>query len=316
MSPPVLFKKVKRNNKKRVVLRAAAILLIGSVLGFFAAGLWSLTWNDRVFTVRYELASDKVDSGFRVLLITDLHLREFGEGNSMLVARARDAAPDIICLGGDMIETYASYEQDEAFVSLVKRLVEIAPVYIGIGNHDALAFYSWCERTDMEMTSFGGVTNLTRAVEEAGAVVLEKGFEDIEINGEKVRLGGFYPFAFRDEGDTDESWESRRVFLEDYCDTELFKLMISHRAVSFYKEDAPENWDIDLVVSGHTHNGVVALPGIGAIWENEGFFPKHSRGMFHEGKLNIVVCAGLDGHGCIPRVFNPPEIVVIDVKAK
>ena len=86
MFPPVLFKKVKRNNKKRVVLRAAAILLIGSVLGFIAAGLWSLTWNDRVFTVRYELASDKVDSGFRVLLITDLHLREFGEGNSMLVA--------------------------------------------------------------------------------------------------------------------------------------------------------------------------------------------------------------------------------------
>ena len=306
---------MKRQKKKGAVLRATAIFVACAVAAFVIAGLISLTWNSRVFTVRYEVASDKISEGFRVLLISDLHLREFGENNSLLVARAAEAKPDIICLAGDMIESYATCEQEDAFVDLVRRLLEIAPVYIGTGNHDALAYYTWVTRgAGAELMGFGDGTELKQKLEDAGAVFLEKSYEEIEINGCAVRIGGYYPFAYRNEYDSDESWNDRRAFLEDYCDTDSFKLMISHRPEGFISKDGPAEWNVDLVLSGHTHNGVVALPLIGAIWTNEGVFPRHDRGLFHEEYFDMVICGGLDGHGNIPRVFNPPEIVVVDVK--
>lgn len=306
---------MKRQKKKGAVLRAAAILVACAMAAFVIAGLISLTWNNRVFTVKYEVSSDKLSEGFRVLLISDLHLREFGKNNSLLVARAKETKPDIICLGGDMIESYASWEQEEAFVDLVRRLLEIAPVYIGTGNHDALAYYRWTTHgPGAEILAFGDSSELNEKLTAVGAVMLEKSYADIEINGQRVRIGGFYPFAYKTELESESSWAPRRAFLEDYCDTDSFKLMISHRPEGFISEDGPAEWDVDLVLSGHTHNGVVALPLLGAIWTNEGIFPKHDRGLFHEECFDMVICGGLDGHGNIPRVFNPPEIVVIDVK--
>ena len=51
---------------------------------------------------------------------------------------------------------------------------------------------------------------------------------------------------------------------------------------------------------------------IGLIAPNQGFFPKYARGQSQIGAMTEIV-----GRGLVldwkPRVFNPPEIVVVDI---
>lgn len=297
--------------KPRLFVLLAAMLIL---LGFASAAIVSILLNCRLTVADYETPSEKIETGFRIALISDLHRESFGENNGELVALVARQKPDIICVAGDMLEKNHTAEEDDAFVLLMERLLEIAPVYIAAGNHD---YPAYCVRPVMLGAEYGGMegrSELTERLENAGAVFLESEYVDTEIKGNSVRIGGFYPFAFRFEYDTDESWREREGFLSDFCDTERYKLMLSHRPDTFIYEDAGSSWEIDLVLSGHTHNGVVSLPfGLGAIWTSEGLFPKHDRGIFELGSMNMIISAGFAGNRGIPRVFNPPELVIADV---
>ena len=299
--------------RKRVLL---ALLLCAAlfVLGVGVAALLSLRWNNDITVSNYELRTDKLTESVRIVLISDLHRKKFDETNQLIVDRAAEQQPDIICVDGDMLEHFNSEEQIGALVSLIERLCAIAPVYFAPGNHDYDVYCEYAGRLEKEYVFQGPPSEVRGRIEEAGAVYLESEYVEAEANGQSIRIGGFYPFAFLSKEDNDFTFRQRSVFLEDYCDTEEFKLMLSHRPDSFIFGDAAEAWDIDLVLCGHTHGGVVRMPfGLGAVITDEGLFPKHDMGFFSEGKLNMVITSGLDGHNGFPRVFNPPEIAVIDL---
>lgn len=293
------------------------IALGAFILGVGIAALLSLRKNGDISVSNYELESEKVSAGFRIALISDLHRTKFDETNQLLVDRTAEQRPDIICVCGDMLEHYNTEEQKEELVSLFERLMDIAPVYFAPGNHDYDVYCQHAGRQGGEYVYQGPASAARRRLEETGAVFLEAEYRDIQVNGQPVRIGGFYPFAFKTEDDNDFTFRQRSAFLEDYCDTGDFKLMLSHRPDSFVFDEAGTEWNIDLVLSGHTHGGVARLPfGIGALFSAEGLFPKHDMGFFSEGNLNMVITSGLSGYKKIPRVFNPPEIAVIDVEPK
>ena len=310
---PIRSQKSSRRGSPRVGL-IVFLCLAAVLLGFLIYALISLGWNDSIVTAYYETRCEGIEKGFRIVLISDLHRKKFDETNQTLVNLAASREPDIICVDGDMLEKDHTAGEDEQLRYLLERLNAIAPVYFSAGNHDYTAYCVCAEKTESEYAGMRGRSDTLDLLESTGAVFLESAYADVEINGERVRIGGFYPFAFRSAYDTDESWEKRRAFLEDYCDTDRFKLMLSHRPDTFIYEDAGSAWEIDLVLSGHTHNGVVALPfGLGALWTSEGLFPEHDRGEFDLGSMRMIITSGFAGNRGIPRVFNPPEIAVIDV---
>ena len=72
----------------------------------------------------------------------------------------------------------------------------------------------------------------------------------------------------------------------------------------------------DLVVSGHAHGGQVIIPHIlnGLYAPNQGLFPKYAGGRYTlaDGNTEMIVSRGLCKN-ILPRVFNPPEVVVIEL---
>ena len=72
---------------------------------------------------------------------------------------------------------------------------------------------------------------------------------------------------------------------------------------------------IDLVFAGHAHGGQVRIPGIGGLFaRGQGIFPKYTAGLSKEGTTTMAVSRGL-GNSTVPmRIFNPPEIVVMELK--
>ena len=300
--------------RKRRVRLFVLLPLIAAAAFFLIYALISMTWNDTITEAHYSISSPKLNSAVRVVLISDLHRKQFDETNQTLVDLIAEKEPDLICVDGDMLERDHTEEEDTKFVELVERLVGIAPVYVSAGNHDYMAYCTSARRLQKEFDGMLDRSELVDRLEAVGAVFVEEEYRDTVINDNNIRIGGFYEFAFLSKYDTEESWARRKPFLEEFCDTDSFKLMLSHRPDSFIYEDGGNAWDIDLVVSGHTHNGVIALPfGLGAIWTGEGLFPEHDRGLFDLGKMKMVITSGFDGHGLVPRVFNPPEIAVIEL---
>ena len=91
--------------------------------------------------------------------------------------------------------------------------------------------------------------------------------------------------------------------------------MLSHRPESFVLGEASVTWNIDLVLHGHAHGGQVVLPFVGGLWAgDQGFFPTYVHGMYEKDLLSILVTSGLGTNKkAIPRLNNPPEVVVLNL---
>lgn len=78
------------------------------------------------------------------------------------------------------------------------------------------------------------------------------------------------------------------------------------------KEYADEQ--IDLVLSGHAHGGQIRLPFIGGlVAPNQGILPKYTAGLYEEQNTSMVVSRGLRNSIIPQRIFNRPEIVVVQL---
>ena len=71
------------------------------------------------------------------------------------------------------------------------------------------------------------------------------------------------------------------------------------------------------MLCGDTHGGVIRIPGLGALYSrNFGFFPEEKNAMiygkYQRGDSQVIVSSGLENRNPF-RIFNQPEIVIVDV---
>lgn len=126
-------------------------------------------------------------------------------------------------------------------------------------------------------------------------------------------MGHAFPF-----GRTMEEFESsdEYVFLKDTENTDLPTIVLAHMPDTFIFNGAHNYWsNIDFVVSGHTHGGVVRLPFAGGLYAPmQGFFPEYDHGFYKLGEeMEMVITSGLSSYKFIPRFLNLPEICVLNL---
>lgn len=247
---------------------------------------------------RYTYSNEKMEQTFTIVQLTDLHNYEFGSDNTRLLTCIRKEAPDLIFMTGDMLDD--SMGSTDVVLHLVEEAVQIAPVYYSLGNHEI----SYTEKYDKDQTFY-------QQLRETGAVVLDKEYVDTIIAGQEVRIGGVYGYVL------DHEWQdgSEQRFMEEFQDTDRFKILLSHIPEGLLLWKSMEHWDVDLVFSGHVHGGQVRLPFIGGLFNpEEGWFPTYTKGMYKCGNGTMILSAGLGSSRGIPRVNNLPEIVVCEVE--
>lgn len=256
----------------------------------------------------YKIRSSKIKETTKIVLISDLHNNQFGKVNKRLADEIRKQDPDLILMDGDMLNEDGKDAQTA--ISLVKRLTKIAPVYYALGNHENV----YKKHKDK---------NLCQKLEEAGARVVDKEYEDLTVKNNKIRIGGLYEYAFAVDGEGNMSKKDIpskvRNFLMDFEDTDAFKIMLSHRPDSFIFGQAADTWNIDLAASGHAHGGQVRIPGKGGLYgADQGWFPKYVDGIHHFKTVkNMIITRGLGSDKeKLPRFHNIPEIVVIHLEKR
>lgn len=287
---------MKKMEPKKIVRGILIILVV--LLLMCLTSLW-LSYNYLTIS-NFIVKNSKITKAFRIVLISDLHDYQFGNGNKKLVKRIKEQSPDFIVMDGDMLN--GNSENDEVIVTLVNKLSEIAPVYYSYGNHE----YYYID---------AGHDDLQQDLENAGATVLNHQIIDITVNGNSIRLGGLYEYGFETGMQSEEDNAQAISYLEKLVNTDRYLIMCAHRPESFYCWNWADTWGLDLVLSGHLHGGQVIIPGIGGLYSSlDGFFPRYDYGQYKLGNSDMLITRGLSSNRkVLPRFNNPPEIVVVDV---
>lgn len=292
--------KKNKSKKKRIMLILLTIFIIGIV---FCAYEIYISYKDlkvNNYSIKTNIISNNVN--IKLVVIGDLHDNEFGNNNETLINKIKNQNPDLILIAGDALNNNSS--NSNIAISLVEKLVKVAPVYYALGNHEL----DYIHNKDL---------HLVDKIEKAGATVLENKYKDIIIRGEKLCIGGMYSYAFGAGNNVDKSTMDSKVynFLEDFQNTSNYKIMMSHRPDSFIFGNVSKVWDIDLVVSAHDHGGQVVIPLLGGLYGgDQGYFPKYIHGIYDKDKIKIAITSGLGSNlKKLPRFNNVPEIMVINI---
>ena len=275
-----------------IVLAVAAVVLLWCFLGSKYA----------LEVTSYTLAAPKLTAPIRIVHLTDLHNSEFGAENARLVRLIEKQRPDLIFLTGDMLN--GDEPRTDVSTRLVEQLAKIAPVYASLGNHEKA-----------HENVFG--SDVTALYAKAGAHVLERTYEDIEVNGQTVRIGGIYGYCLPEKYlRTREAREKEVEYLKAFEQTDLLTLLLCHVPTSWIVNDNLEEWNVDCIFSGHIHGGQIRLPWIGGAYApDQGWLPGRLMGLYfsQDRERVMVLSRGLGSSDDVPRINNVPEIVVVDI---
>ena len=328
--------KQKQNKKRFLSILGVVSLVILLIV---------LACDSRLKTVHYTVESNKVNVPIRIALITDLHSCNYGKNQKNLIEAVQKQNPDIVLLGGDIFDDKLSYDNAEL---AVRQLAELYPCYYVTGNHE---YWSRDIGTILEIVKDCGVTalsgecdtiningqvinicgvddpdvekylaegmsieeqlkNVSEAAQEATRGVL-KG-EAQEVVQEVLQEEAITREAAKEtvqEAVQEEIWK-----IAETTSTEIFTVLLSHRPELF---EIYQKYEFDLVLSGHAHGGQWRIPGLlnGLFAPNQGLFPKYAGGRYDYDGGTMIVSRGLARESTrIPRIFNRPELVIVDVK--
>lgn len=284
---------MKTKGKKHRGRGCLTALIILALIAAAAAFLIKDSRDDLEIS-RYEVKSQKLPEsfdGFKIVQLSDLHGAEFGEDGMELVEKVKELEPDIIALTGDFVTD----EGDLAAVEkLAARLVKLCPVYFVSGNHE---FGS------------GLAVKVRNILERAGVKYLSNEYLTISRGEDGILLGGVEdPLAYADMLSPDELAQKMNDAAPD-----AFKILLGHR--NYWMTEYPE-LPVDLIFCGHAHGGLIRIPGVGGlIGTDRRLFPDFDAGQFNNGRYTLIVSRGLGNSVPIPRIFNRPEIVCVELSS-
>ncbi|MDE6133572.1 MAG: metallophosphoesterase [Oscillospiraceae bacterium] len=268
---------------KEIFTHKITYIIIGWLLIIAAVAL-----NEGITVPRYKINSDKIKKPLRIVLLTDFHSSSYGKNQQVLTEEIDRQSPDIILLAGDIAEDVRPHKHTK---ELLEQIATKYPCFYATGNHEEWS--GECEQIKEMFRSYG-------------VTVLEGDSEILDFEGQKIRVSG---------ADNSLPLEQFTACCENAGD-DIFTVFVSHRPdlVNMYSGKG-----FDLIVSGHAHGGQVIIPHVlnGLYAPNQGIFPKYAGGRYTlaDGSTEMIVSRGLCKN-ILPRIFNPPEVVVIDLEAE
>lgn len=290
---PLTSKQAKKKTRMFIISLLVCLIALSAYL------YWENTTIEVTFLEVVDFAIPVDFDGFTIAHISDLHNTEFGQQQERLLQKLVEAAPDLIAITGDLLDSY--HPNITVAMEFINGAIAIAPVYYVTGNHESRLPELYAQ--------------LREQMESAGVVVLDNKAVTLEYGSSIIRVLGVDDPTFSAESDLYEDNEQvisaqLDVLLDDQS---ACTILLSHRPELF---DVYHEAGIDLVLCGHAHGGQVRLPFIGALFApNQGFFPEYTAGLYRQGDTQMVVSRGLGNSSFPIRINNPPELVVITLQA-
>ncbi len=290
------FKKHVRTFKSRRRFLLRLLLLILAVLLLAA-------FDFRLSVRSYTIDSPKVSEPLRIALITDLHSCRYGNKQENLIRAIDRQKPDAVLLGGDIFDDVLDDENTETFL---KGIAGHYPCFYVTGNHEC-----WSGSDSFK--------DKMQILDNCGIPILSGEYRNLTIKDESIRICGIDdPDFFRMESEISHK-EAENHFIAQLdavgsqTDDSVFSLLLSHRP-EYFSEYL--SYSFDLVLCGHAHGGQWRIPLLlnGLFAPDQGLFPKYTGGRYDQEGTCMIVSRGLARESThIPRIFNRPELVIVDI---
>ncbi len=257
------------------------------VIAVYAYGYVNL--RDVVETT-YTVDSEKiVGDGYRVAFLSDIHFSTANDEESLaeVVAEVSAAKPDVVILGGDIVDEATSREDMQVCFKTLGNIQSRFGIFFVFGNHDRVVY---------SPNPPFSQTELEEAITAGGITILR---DEARVLAEDLVLLGRH----------DRSMNPKPVEeLLRGVNKEAFLLMADHQPVDFAEKEAA---GIDLQMSGHTHGGQIFPIGYvnTLISTNELCY-----GQEQVGQMNAIVSSGVSGWGFAIRTQAPSEYVLVDIQ--
>jgi predicted MPP superfamily phosphohydrolase len=234
--------------------------------------------------------------GLRIVQISDTHYGPYVTLPYLESAmrRANALAPDLMLLTGDYVHaTSRAIGPGVGVLASLKSRLGAAAV---LGNHD-----HW-EGADAVRRAFAGIG--VPLIDNARLFLTPSGFAPDPVEGESLCVAGVGDY-----------WEDEVSFEKALggVAADVPRILLSHNPDSA-EDPRLRAYRVDLMLSGHTHGGQVAIPGFGAP-----ILPiqhrQYAAGLCKGPAGPVIVSRGV-GMAMLPFRFGvPPEIVQITLRA-
>ena len=278
------YRRKKAKQKRNIII--VIIVLAVMVLADF---VWSNTYIE---VKKLSAHFDNLPEGFegcKIVQISDFH-NEWGKGYiDRLTEKVKDCEPDYIFVTGDSVDQI--FPDVDRSLELMKKLPDICPVYLVMGNHE----YNLSQEEREQFVS---------GCESYGVNVLYNEHTTLTRNGDTISLLGF-----------DNMENDSKAFSQV---TEDFVILLNHYPEDcnyFSKTAVQYGTHIDIDFTGHAHGGLIRLPFVNGLYApGQGLFPKYTDGTYSVNDTTLVVSRGVGNSGWTQRFSDPFELVLFTIE--
>ena len=257
----------------------------------------------------YRIRINRAEAGtgiVRAVYITDLHNAVWNNDRDCLPGIIAGIAPDLIFCGGDMIVAHPR-ETVDAALYFMNRMLDIAPVFFGLGNHEF--------RSRIYPETYGTMYgDFIDPLLERGMILLNNDKTERTVNGVNLAVFGLSiprENYRRFRNVPLQTGKVRRMIGSP--DKEHVSILLAHnpKYLSAYLK-----WGADLTLCGHYHGGIAGLgKNRGLISPGLEPFPAYARGSIRKDGKMLIISSGLGEHTLPVRINNPRELIRLEIRA-
>lgn len=304
----ILLKKTKIVNEK-ILSSKITFIISGSIciLLTILLSTYGVIHSKKIVYTDYNVNIDKITNidNLKISLVSDIHLGYNTHLSHIkkMVDMINNSNSDLVLIAGDIFDNnYEAIGNDEDIINELKRIKSKYGVYAVYGNHDidekilAGFTFNWDKSEaliDPRMEEFLSKSNIKTLRDET--ILIDDSFYLIG------RLD-YHKYGIK--------INERKTIEELIKDIDIDKpiIVLDHEP---YELNELSNNNVDLDLSGHTHNGQMFPSNIliKVIWDNP-------YGLLKVGNMTSIVTSGIGVYGPNMRVLTTAEVVNINVNFK
>jgi len=309
-----LFKKEERERieeegiSRSKFLQYLGFISGGLVLGTMFTGMFKWVYEFKVFEHKIKLPNLPKDfEGMKIVQISDIHLGSWNliKPLEQAVAMINEMEADLILFTGDLVNfsTNEAYRFEETLAKLKAK----KGVFATLGNHDYGDYVSWPTEADKERN----LQHLFDFFKRIDWKLLKNENEIITSDSGKLALIGVENWGasprFPKYGDIEKAMKGT----EDAA----IRLLMTHDPSHWGEIIIPNNYPVDLSMSGHTHGFQFGIETPGIKWSPAKWMYKQWAGLYQDEQSGryLYVNRGLGVIGYPGRIGILPEITKFEL---
>ncbi|MBQ8218989.1 MAG: metallophosphoesterase [Bacilli bacterium] len=272
---------------KRILKWLFTIMVIIILIIIYARFIGTMGFVTKEYTLNDKNIPNGFD-GIKIVHFSDLHYNRAITLSKVksVIKEINLINPDIVVFTGDLTDKDVTLTEDD-YSDLIKVLSVINAKY---GKYAILGNHDYAHEED----------EIIKVYNKSGFKYLENSYDIIyNKNNESIFIGGIGSVSYNKDN-LDKTFED----IKDNNDLDYKIILVHEPDIS---DNITKDYEVNLILAGHSHNGQIRLPIIGALYT-----PPHSKKYYNNyynlDGTNLYISSGIGVSSINYRLFNKPSI--------